>query len=152
MDNKELAKYIDQERWLLNSGLASDSAKNQLFMYGSIVHKDVRAVELNLNFESKLVSYIIYVDDRLLSKHRKYMKLSTSKGLWGLWRFRRMLKKEGNLNFRHLLERFVKTYCGPKWSVGLEVTSYSTYVDKLGDDGDEKEAAESNFSGNKRPD
>ena len=152
MDAKDLAKYIDHERWLLNSGLASDGAKNQLFLYGSIVHKDVRAVELNLNFENKLVSYIIYVDSDLIKKHNKYMTLSTSKSLWGLWRFRRLLKKEGNLNFRHLLERFVKTYCGPKWSIDLTVMDYSNYVDSLGDNGDERESTESNFSDNKRSD
>lgn len=151
MDANELAKYVDQERWLLNSGLASDGAKNQLFMYGSIVHKDVRAVELSLDFENKLVSYQIYVDRKLLKKHKKYMELSTKKSLWGLWRFRRMLKKEGNLNFRHLLNRFVKTYCGPKWSIDLEVADIADYVDGFGDEVNETDAV-ANFSDDKRSD
>ncbi len=152
MDAKDLAKFVDHERWLLNSGLASESAKNQLFLYGSIVHIDVQAVELDLNFEKKQVSYQIYVDKKLLNKHLKYLKLSTSKGLWGLWKFRRMLKKEGNLNFEHLLNQFVKSYCGPKWSVNISTMDYSSYVDGFGEDGDEKESAESNFSDNQQSD
>lgn len=152
MDAKDLAKYVDHERWLLNSGLASDGAKNQLFLYGSIVHKDVQSVELDLNFEGKLISYTIYVDKALLDLHLKYMRLSTSKSLWGLWRFRRMLRREGNLNFKHLLNRFVKTYCGPKWLVDVKIADNSTYVDGFGDDGDEEESAMSNFSDNKRSD
>jgi hypothetical protein len=153
MDAKELARYVDHERWLLNSGLASDSAKNQLFLYGSIVHKDVRAVELSLDLESKLVKYQIYVEKDLLKRHLRYLDLMTSKSLWGLWRFRRMLRREGNLNFKHLLNRFVKEYCGPKWSVDLEVVDYDSYVDGFGDNEDErKESAESNFSDHKRSD
>ena len=152
MEAKDLAKHLDHERWLLNSGLASDGAKNQLFLYGSIVHKDVRAVELSVNFESKLVEYTLYLDKKLLDKHLKYMDLSTKNSLWDLWRFRRMLKREGNLNFRHLLNRFVKTYCGPKWSVNVKVMDNNGYVDLIGDAGDEKESALSNFSDNKQSD
>ncbi len=154
MDSKDLAKYVDHERWLLNSGLASDGAKNQLFLYGSIVHKDVQAVELDLNFDKRLVSYTVYVNKDLLDKHLKYMELSTSNSLWGLWRFRRMLRKEGNLNFKHLLNRFVKNYCGPKWSIDLQTVDNATYIDGFGfgDDVDEKESAESNFSDNKKSD
>ncbi len=151
MEAKELAKYVDHERWLLNSGLVSDGAKNQLFLYGSIVHKDVRAVELDLNFENKLVSYTIYIDKKLLDKHLKYIELSTSKTLLGLWRFRHMLKKEGNLNFEHLLSRFVKTYCGPKWSVNVDTIDNSEYVNGFGDN-DEKASTEANFSDNKQSD
>ena len=152
MDAKDLAKYVDHERWLLNSGLASESAKNQLFLYGSIVHKDVQAVELDLNFENKLVDYTIYVDNKLLNKQLKYTRLSASKSLWGLWRFKRMLKKEGNLNFKHLLSRFVKTYCGSKWSVVVSIVDYSTYDDGFGEDGDEKELQTFDFSDDKRSD
>jgi hypothetical protein len=64
-----------------------------------------------------------------------------------------MLRREGNLNFKHLLNRFVKEYCGPKWSVDLEVVDYDSYVDGFGDNEDErKESAESNFSDHKRSD
>ena len=152
MDAKDLAKYVDHDRWLLNSGLASDNAKNQLFLYGSIVHKEVRTVELELDLETKLVEYKIYIDRNLLDKHLKYMNLSTKTSLWGLWRFRRMLKREGNLNFRHLLNRFVQTYCGPKWSVDVKIVDNGGYVDGFGANGDEKESALSNFSDNKRSD
>lgn len=44
MDSKELAQFLDQERWLINNGLLTDSVKNQLFFCGSIVHTEVQAV------------------------------------------------------------------------------------------------------------
>ena len=56
MQNKEIAELLDQERWLLNHGLLTDSAKNQLFFCGSIVHKDVQAVELELAPDKKMVA------------------------------------------------------------------------------------------------
>lgn len=133
MDAKQLAEYIDHERWLLNSGLASHGAKNQLFMYGSIVHRDVKAVELEIDTPNRLVAYTIYMDGKLLKKHHKYMRLSTSNSIWGLWRFKRMLKKEGNLNFEHLLNQFVKEFCGPKWSVDLVLIDFDEYTDGFGD-------------------
>ena len=63
-----------------------------------------------------------------------------------------MLKREGNLNFKHLLNRFVQTYCGPKWSIDVHLIDHDKYVDGFGDNGDEKESALSNFSDNKQSD
>jgi hypothetical protein len=110
-------------------------------LYGSIVHKDVQAVELEVDAANKLIVYEIYINKKLLKKHNKYMELSTSTGIWGLWRFRRMLKKEGNLNFKHLLNQFVKEFCGPRWSVEMQVLDYSTYTDGFGDLNYEEERA-----------
>ena len=68
MDSKELLEYVDQQRWLMNNGLISDSVKNQLFFCGSVVHRDVQAVELQISPETKVVDYKIYVNKSLLKK------------------------------------------------------------------------------------
>lgn len=127
MDSKGMAEYLDQERWLMNNGLMTDSAKNQLFFCGSIVHKDVQAVEADINPEMKVVSYQIFVPVALLDKISKYKELSTKKDLLSLWRFRRLLKKEGNLNFNGILTKFVKDYCGSKWVVKTEILDFAKF-------------------------
>lgn len=131
MDDSALVQKLDQERWLLNNGLVSDSVKNQLFFCGSIVHKNVEAVEVKIHAEKKLVEYTIYVTDALLKKIDKYHKLASSQGLFGMWKFKRFLKKEGCLDFGKVLSTFVGDYCGPKWVATADVRSFSAYVDSV---------------------
>lgn len=130
MENKELAKYVDNQRWLMNSGLFSDSAKNMVFMYGSLAHKEVKAVELDIDVESKEVNYKIYLPKKVLKKFDKYQKLSKSDSFWGLWRFKRFLKKEGDMNFKNILAGFIKDFCGPKWEVNVEVFDVRDYQEE----------------------
>lgn len=148
-DNKskiDINEHIDHQRWLLEHGFINDLHKDNLFMYGSIVHKDVQAVELDVDVEKKRVSYDVYVDKTLLKKIDAYKKLSHSKSIIGLWRFKRMLKKEGNLNLHHLLSRFVKDYCGPRWSVSLNLKDIESYEEGF------EEQDSSNDNDNKQPD
>lgn len=128
-----LEEYVDQHRWLLNNGLVTDDVKNQLFFCGSIVHKEVQAVELDLNPEKKTVSYKIYVDANLIKKINTYNVLSKSTSLFGMWRFKRFLKKEGALDFQQILGKLVRDFCGPKWSVAVEVVDFNSYVEGLGE-------------------
>jgi hypothetical protein len=139
MQNKEIAELLDQERWLLNHGLLTDSAKNQLFFCGSIVHKDVQAVELELAPDKKMVAYKVYLPKTLINKVNKYNALSTKKDLISLWRFKRIIKKEGNLNFHGILSKFVKDFCGAKWTVTVEILDFDKFSsngDGGGDDSD----------------
>lgn len=131
MENSELVKIMDSDRWLINNGLISDSVKNQLFFCGSIVHPDVQAVELKITPEDKLVDYIIYVTPTLEKKIVKYKQLSTSKSLLSMWRFKRLLKKEGCLDFEKVLNSFVGEYCGPKWHAKASVLNFDSYVDSI---------------------
>ena len=132
MDPSKIAEMMDQERWLLNSGLVSESTKNQLFFCGSIVHKDVKAVECSISVETKTVSYQIFVPSSLLKKVQKYEKLAKSDKLFDLLRVRHILKKEGDLNFKGILSKFIKDYCGGKWSTTVEILDFDKYFD--GDD------------------
>lgn len=137
MENSpDLTQFIDQGRWLLNNGLVSDAVKNQLFFCGSIAHKDVQAVEVHINPEQKVVDYILYVPTNLLRKIDKYRYLSKSTTLWGMWRFKRLLKKERCLDFQKILNTFVTDYCGPKWTAFVTVLDYNMYEDEI-DVGDE---------------
>ena len=136
MDNRELAEFIDQQRWLLNNGLISDSVKNQLFFCGSIVHKDVQAVEVEIEPDKKSVMYVIYVKKPILAKVAKYKELSTATSLFGMWRFKRFLQKEGSLDFQNMLSNFVNDFCGPKWVTKVTVADFDVYQDSIGANGE----------------
>ncbi len=136
MDSKKdvnLEEYVDQRRWLLNNGFITDDVKNQLFFCGSIAHKEVQAVELELTPENKLVHYKIYVNKDLIKKIDKYKVLSKSTSLFGMWRFSRFLKKEGALDFTQILNKLVKDFCGSTWSATVEIVDFNTFVEGLGD-------------------
>jgi len=132
MEKKDLEQFLDQERWLINNGLLTDSVKNQLFFCGSIVHSEVQAVELEIYPEKKLVEYVIYVDKKLIQKIDLYKKLSTATSLFGMWRFKRFLKKNGAMDFQAILNKFVSDYCGPKWAAKVTVADFDVYVDNIG--------------------
>jgi hypothetical protein len=131
MEKTDITEIMDSDRWLLNNGLVSDTIKNQLFFCGSIVHKEVQAVEVRVTPEKKLVDYIIYITPGLLTKIAQYKKLSSSKSIFGLWRFKRLLKREGCLDFQKVLNSFVTDYCGPKWTTQASILSFDAYVDSI---------------------
>ena len=136
MDSKKemnLEEYVDQRRWLLNNGLITDDVKNQLFFCGSIVHKEVQAVEVDIEADKKLVRYKIYIEKDLIDKIAQYQVLSKSTTLFGMQRFKRLLKKEGALDFQQVLNNFVRDFCGPKWSVTVEIVDFNSYVEELGE-------------------
>ncbi len=136
MDIEKLSEFVDQQRWLLNNGLVPDSVKNQLFFYGSIVHPEVQAVEVKIRPDEKYVDYVIYFNKKTLKKMEKYHKLSTSTSLFGMWRFKYFLKREGSLNFHGMLSSFVRDFCGPAWSTKLTILDFDAYVDSIGVDGE----------------
>lgn len=135
--NKEvnLEEYVDQRRWLLNNGLITDDIKNQLFLCGSIVHKEVQAVEVELDVlgDNKIVNYTIYVNTDLINKIELYKTLSKSTTLFGMWRFKRLLKKDGALDFQQILGNYVKDFCGPHWRVTVKTVDFNSYIEGLGE-------------------
>ena len=48
-----------------------------------------------------------------------------------MWLFKRFLKKEGSLDFQSILNKFVKDFCGPKWSASVNVVDYDNYIDSI---------------------
>lgn len=128
-DDEVLYRILDQQRWLMNNGLLNDMHKDQLYMYGAIVHKDIKAVELDIDVEKKTVSYYLYIDNRLSNQVKKFKRLSKSDGLFNMWRFKRLLEREGNLNFSAIIGRFVKDYCGPAWNSSVKLLDIKEYED-----------------------
>jgi len=140
MDDKQLVEYIDQQRWLLNNGLVPDSIKNQLFIFGSIVHKDVCAVETHIHAEEKVIEYVIYFKKDILDMISKYKELSTATSLFGMWQFKRLLKREGSLDFHKMLNHFVSDFCGPRWTAKLTLLNFDVYVDSIGEESDPEQS------------
>jgi hypothetical protein len=126
---RPVEEILDQHRWLMNNGLINDLHKDTLYLYGTLVHKDVQAVELSIDVESKSLSYIIYVGTSLYKSYMTYQELRTTTTVFGLLRLKFLLKRMGNLNFMAILNSFVKDYCGPNWKVGLEIKDFKYYED-----------------------
>jgi len=118
---------IDHQRWLIDNGFINDLHKDNLFVYGTLVHKEIEAVEARIDITNKVVDYDLYITFSLRKRIDRYEELSKSKSIMGLWLFKRMLLKEGNLNFLQLLNNFVKDYLGPKWSVTANLKDIREY-------------------------
>lgn len=119
--------HIDHQRWLIDHGFINDLHKDNLYMYGAIVHKDVEAVQVDIDVHNKLVSYELFIGKKLSKKIDLYNKLVKDDSIFGLWRFKRLLKKEGNLDFHGILNKFVKDYLGPKWTVTMNIKNVKEY-------------------------
>lgn len=123
-------QYLDQQRWLMNNGLFTDSSKDTLFIYGSLVNKLITAVEVSIDADNKLVFYNLYTSPSLIKAYNKYQELKGSTSLWDMWHIKRLLKKHGNMEMGQILNSFVKAYCGPGWSADLSIKKSSEYEEQ----------------------
>jgi|APGre2960657505_1045072.scaffolds.fasta_scaffold30649_2 hypothetical protein len=122
-------EYVDQNRWLLNNGLFTDAAKDNLHIYGGLANKSITAVELVVDTNTKHIKYVLYAPKSLLRAYNRYIDLHSSSSLWDMWRVKRLLKRHGNLEMSRMLNSFVKTYCGPAWNVDVSLKESSEYED-----------------------
>lgn len=122
-------EYVDQNRWLLNNGLFTDATKDNLHVYGAIVNKNVTAVEVLVDTNTKHIKYTLYVPQKLILAYNRYMNMRSSTSLIDMWRTKRLLKRHGNLEVGKMLNGFVKTYCGPAWNVDVSLKESSEYED-----------------------
>ena len=123
--SNDVYEHVDQHRWLLNNGLFTDQAKDTLYLYGAIINQSITAVEVSVNSNTKIVKYIVYAPNPLLRDYNRYQALKGIGSILGMWKLKRLLKRHGNLEFLKILSGFVKTYCGPAWSVELELKELS---------------------------
>jgi hypothetical protein len=130
METKEINSLVDHNRWLLNNGIMPEVAKNNLFMYGSIAHKDVRAVEVEVDSEKRSITYILYLDKSLIKTINTFKNLLNKKDILSLWRLKRILNKHGNLDLTNALQKFVKDYCGPKWTTIVDIKDVMDYKEQ----------------------
>lgn len=131
MEQMPLKDFVDHQRWLIDNGLFTDLAKDNLYLYGSLVHKDVQALHVIIDTNNSVIKYLLYVEPSLLKKISRFRRLSASTGLLDMWRLKRLLIKEGNLNFLPILNKFVKDFCGSKWKAELQIEDVAQYVDGL---------------------
>lgn len=130
MTTGDVYEHLDQHRWLLNNGLFTDQTKDSLYLYGAIINQGITAVELSVNSNTKAVKYTLYAEPSLLKDYNRYIALKNTDSIFGMWKLKRLLKRHGNLEFLKILSGFVKTYCGPAWSVDLELKESSEYEDQ----------------------
>ena len=123
----DVIEHIDLQRWLINSNMINDLHKNTIFMYGSLLHKDVKAVEADINVENKVITYRVYLPYNIIRLKQKMLGLSSSQSIIGLWRYKRMLAKNGNLDFQAIASKFIKDYLGPNWNTKVEVLDIENY-------------------------
>ena len=131
--NKITDESLDQQRWLMSNGLFTESAKDSIFMYGTLVHKDVKAVQVDVKIEMKTIHYDVYVPTSLIKEINLFNELQGTRSLIKLWRLKRLLKRNGSLNFTAILDRFVKDFCGPSWKATMTLWDYKEYSDEPGD-------------------
>lgn len=127
MSDLEITDLADQQKWLINNGFFNDMHKDNLYLFGALVHKDILALELSIDIATKTVQYQLHCSKRLIKVLAKYNSLKSSDKLLDLWKLKRLLKKEGNLNFGILIDGMVKNFCGPKWAVTVEVKDVKDY-------------------------
>ena len=130
MSDFDIENHVDQQRWLINNGLFNDMHKDNLYLFGALVHKNVLAVKLSIDIATKTISYQLYCSRSLVEALAKYNKLRDSEKLLDLWKLKRLLKKEGNLNFGILINGMVKNFCGPKWTTAVEVKDVKDYEEE----------------------
>ena len=143
MDN--VNETLDQQRWLLNNGLFTDAVKDNLYLFGAVVHKDVVSLETVVDMNAKTIQYILYVKPSLIRYLYKYDKLLKSQSIFNMWRLKRLLKRQGNLNLLGMLDGFVKTLCGPAWQAKIDIKKDSEYVDEPpvpSNNGDDKQPSQ----------
>ena len=118
---------INAQRWLMSNGILTDLHKDNLFMYGTIVHPGVAFVELDVDVDNKTLSYTVFINRALAKALAKYKKYTASNSIWNLFWLRRLIKKQGDLELHGMLRNFVNSYCGPTWNVSLEIKQESEY-------------------------
>lgn len=126
-DKLNIHNHIDNQRWLLNNGFINDLHKDNLYIYGSILHAGIMALDLDIDINNKNLHYTIYCDKKLIKALNKFNKLKNKNSILSLLRLKFLLSKNGNLNFHGILSRFIRDYCGPNWSLKLDLESYSEY-------------------------
>lgn len=149
MDKLNTQDHLANQQWLLNHGFINNLHKDNLHGFGSLVHKDIGAVYTKINHESKKVEYTVYVTSKLLHKMSRYKVLRDKTSIYGMWKFKRFLQKEGNLNFNTIINVFVQDYCGGDWSAVLEILDIKDYRDDL--DHEQMESEANNSSGSDKP-
>ena len=127
MEEKELESYVNHHRWLINNGLANPEIQDNLYMYGILSHPEAKEVDVILDISKKRIDYVLFFEPRMINILDKFKALSSKSSLWSTFCLWRLLKKYGNLDLKSPLSRMIRDYCGPLWSISVEVKDVSEY-------------------------
>lgn len=150
MDNATINDMVDQQRWLLDNGLFTDTAKDNICYYGWMINKDITAVDVHIYAEEKRVVYELYMPASTLKRIDQYNRWTKSTSIMDMWRLKRLIKKSGDLNFANILGRFIKSYCGPKWRVDVLLGDSKNYIDKVDEESEQR--ADDDKAAHRKPD
>jgi hypothetical protein len=129
----DIKDHIDHQRWLIDNGFINDLHKDSVYLYGTLVHPDVKAVQCTVSVETKIVDYTLYLNKKTLSAYFKFHELSQSNSIIGLWRFKNLIKTQGDMNFQKVLTGFISDYLGPKWKISVTVKDFDSYEEGFKD-------------------
>ena len=121
-------EIVDNERWLINNGLISDAAKNNIYVYAYLINRGIAAAEVDIDVDNRHINYKLFVKPAL---GKAYDFFSNRDGSWWslLW-CAFYVRKYGNLNFTPTLAKFIKDYVGPSWRVSVAVTTEAPHTEK----------------------
>ena len=74
MSDLEINDHIDQQRWLINNGFFNDMHKDNLYLFGALVHKNVEAVALSIDIATKTVKYQLHWLSMYLNASPQYQR------------------------------------------------------------------------------
>jgi hypothetical protein len=123
-----IAQSYDIDKWLLSINLISKTIKNDLFIYGVIIHpKHIKAVEVIINPKEKIVNYELYVSKTIIKKYNYIVKNRNSDNIFKLFTLLMIKYRYGDLNFDIKLLQCVKDRCGKEWNVNVICKNYKEY-------------------------
>jgi hypothetical protein len=127
MDEKELVNYLDHQKWLINNGLINTVVQDNLFMYGTLAHPELKELDVSVDVLRSHINYTLFFETKMINVINKFNSLVSKNSFWGILRLWFLLKRHGNLDFKTPLQKMVADYCGPKWSVDIQVKNVSEY-------------------------
>jgi hypothetical protein len=129
-----MADHLNLQRWLIEHGLFTDEIKNSLYAYGALAHQSIDALHVSIDHEKAVVHYKLYCPTKLLENVARYNQWKNSSKIFDMWRLKRLLKKERNLDFQSILTTFVRDLCGKRWNVTVKLEDVASFVDSPVDD------------------
>jgi len=83
---EDIKKSVATDRWLLDSGLVTDSVQQNLLAFGYISSEKVKDVKIALDVNNKTVAFQIFLSSSDLKRYQAFRKrLAKGKGI-PLWR------------------------------------------------------------------
>ena len=128
MSENDFKNPLHWIRWLLNAGIITDQIKDTLYGYAYLIHPEIKAAEVSIDVNTKIISYKIYLSKKLHNAISAYRNNLHSGGIIALWRAKRLVKKHGNLELEKVLKDFVNRFCGQGWNTVLTTDVEVHYV------------------------